>query len=389
MPAHTPNIVHFDHPEGGRTVKVGACHRDPHRPEHKHYDSSQFAPDELPGFVDLRPHLTPVEDQGDLGSCTANALAGAVEYLERRLNNSEERVSRLFLYWNERDLEGTANQDHGACLDDGIRALQKDGICTELIWPYDTRRVFKKPHDDAYDAAEGHTIDEAHRVKIELHDLRHCLAEGYPFVFGLQLGRAFQKVGDDGVVALPDAGDNAGGHAMLCVGYSDQDQVFVVRNSWGPKWGDGGYCYIPYEYLGDPKYAHDAWTLRRAHDLDFNQGAAGAEPPHGARASFFEDDDSGEDGDDTGDTGDAGGSADTGDTGDTDDTGDADNTDDTVDPDDSDTTDADESDTSDSSGDSTDETVEQVEEELEEALTELQQAEKALEAQLAKARKKR
>ncbi len=296
-PRPAPAIVHFDHPDGERKLRIGACRKDKHDPSHSHYQANQFAPDELPKFVDLRPHLTEVEDQGDLGSCTANALAGAVEYLEKRLNDNPERVSRLFLYWNERDFEQAADKDAGAALSDGIKSLKEDGICSEDVWPYDVDNVFDQPHDEAYDAASDHTIDEAHRVKIELHDLRHCLAEGYPFVFGLQIYSPFEDVGDDGRVALPDPNehDACGGHAMLCVGYSDADEVFVVRNSWGPEWGDEGYCYVPYEYLSNAQMAHDAWTLRRAHDLDFNQGAAGAEKPHGERASFFQDiDDTGD-----------------------------------------------------------------------------------------------
>jgi hypothetical protein len=157
------------------------------------------------------------------------------------------------------------------------------------------KSVFKKPHDDAFGDAQPHTIDEAQKVKVDLHDMRHCLAEGYPFVFGMEIFKAFEDTGSDGVVATPSDGakDSCGGHAMLCVGYSDQDQVFVVRNSWGPKWGDGGYCYVPYDYLANPNYAHDAWTLRRAHDLDFNQGIGGAERPHGDKKSFLADNDDG------------------------------------------------------------------------------------------------
>jgi hypothetical protein len=289
-----PKIVHFDHPEGGgRTLKVGACLKDRHDPEHTHYQASQWEPDDLPGFVDLRGHLTPIEDQGDVGSCTANALAGALEYLEKRTNGHEGRVSRLFIYWNERDFEGKTSEDHGAALSDGVKALKEDGACTEATWKYDKHLVFKKPRDEAYEEAADHTIDEAHRVKIDLHDMRHCLAEGYPFVFGLQIYDAFQDDGLHGRIRTPDptAHGHCGGHAMLCVGYSDEDQVFLVRNSWGPRWGDRGYCYIPYDYMTNPEYCHDAWTIRRAHNLDFTQGVAGGEPPpHGAKSSFFGDD---------------------------------------------------------------------------------------------------
>ena len=350
-----PRIVNFDHPAGGgRLLKVGACQRDHHDPEHTQYQASQWEPEDLPGFVDLRPHLTPIEDQGDVGSCTANALAGALEYLEKRTNGHDGRVSRLFIYWNERDFEGKTSEDHGAALSDGIKALKEDGACTEHTWKYDKHLVFKKPHDDAYDEASAHTIDEAHRVKIDLHDMRHCLAEGYPFVFGLQIYDAFQKDGAHGKVRTPDPDthQHCGGHAMLCVGYSDQDQMFLVRNSWGPDWGHGGYCYVPYDYLTNPDYCHDAWTIRRAHNLDFSQGVSGGELPHGEKSSFFEDNAdhtvavSGDDGDDTG-------SADDTDTDSTDDI-DSDDTDSTGDTDTDDTDDTDSADETDDDADAED-----------------------------------
>ena len=287
-----PKIVHFQHPTG-EPVKVGACHRDPHDDAHVKYQAAQWNPDELPAYVDLRPHLTPIEDQGEVGSCTANALAGAVEYLEKRLNDSGERVSRLFIYYNERAQDGETSQDHGAALSDGIKVLKEDGACAEELWPYDKDRVFEKPTHEAYHAARPHSIDEAQRVNVQLHDMKHCLAEGYPFVFGLEIYDQFEKDGleNSGLITTPDKDthEHAGGHAMLCVGYSDKDEVFLVRNSWGEDWGDAGYCYVPYEYLADPSYTHDLWTLRRAHDLDFSQGAGGGELPHGSIASFFED----------------------------------------------------------------------------------------------------
>ena len=286
-------IVHWEHPEGGRQIKVGACKKDKHDSSHTHYEASQWEPDELPAFVDLRGHLTPIEDQGEVGSCTANALAGALEYLEKRTNGAEGRVSRLFIYWNERDVEGTADQDHGAAISDGIKVLKSDGACSEDTWQYDKDMVFEQPADQAYDEAKDHTIDEAHRVKIDLHDMRHCLAEGYPFVFGLQVYDKFQKDGSRGhgriTIPDPDTHERAGGHAMLCVGYSDKDQMFLVRNSWGPRWGDRGYCYIPYDYMTNPDHCHDAWTIRVAHNLDFTQGAGGTELPHGDKDSFFDD----------------------------------------------------------------------------------------------------
>ena len=294
QPIRDRKIVHFQHPAGyGRTVKVGACV--PDRADHGHgrYSATQWQPDELPAFVDLRPHLTAVEDQGEVGSCTANALAGALEYLEKRMNGAEGRVSRLFIYWNERDAEGSTSKDQGAALSDGIKVLKGDGACSEDTWQYSKDNVFEQPADEAYQEGKEHTIDEAHQVQIELHDMRHCLSEGYPFVFGLEVYDAFQEEGNHGHISTPQPGthQHCGGHAMLAVGYSDKDEVFLVRNSWGPNWGDHGYCYIPYDYLASTKYCRDAWTIRKAHNLDFTQGAGGGELPHGDKDSFFDDND--------------------------------------------------------------------------------------------------
>ena len=371
-PIRDRKIVHFQHPAGdGRTVKVGACVPDKHDHGHGRYSATQWEPDELPAFVDLRSHLTPVEDQGEVGSCTANALAGALEYLEKRTNGAEGRVSRLFIYWNERDVEGSTAEDHGAALSDGIKVLKGDGACSEDTWEYSKDNVFEQPADEAYAEAKDHTIDEAHKVQIELHDMRHCLSEGYPFVFGLDVYDAFQDEGAHGRITTPDPDthQHCGGHAMLAVGYSDKDQVFLVRNSWGPDWGDSGYCYIPYEYLASSKYCRDAWTIRKAHNLDFTQGAGGSELPHGDKDSFFDGGDGQAAAADDADSSDADSSdADSAEA----DSTDADSTEETAD----DTADAGES-ASASAGDETDEALEaeiaRLDEEIKELDTEIEQ----------------
>src|SRR5882672_3101009 len=90
----------------------------------------------LPRSVDLRPHCSPVEDQGDLGSCTGNALAGAVEFLEKKARIPLTNVSRLFIYYNERVIEHSVSEDSGAMIRDGIKTLVKQGVCAESRWPY-------------------------------------------------------------------------------------------------------------------------------------------------------------------------------------------------------------------------------------------------------------
>jgi C1A family cysteine protease len=276
------------HPRG-HSVVVGACKKDEHDPNDRHYDVHQNVdPGNLPAFVDLREWMTPVEDQGDLGSCTANAIAGAYEYLEKRITGREGDVSRLFIYYLERKMEGNENQDSGAQLRNGMKVLKSYGACSERTWPYDVDRFTDEPHEHAFSEAESHLVDEYQRVPVDLHAMKTCIAEGYPFVFGTKIYKQFEKDGNHGRISMP-SGSDLGGHAMLACGYSDQDQVFVVRNSWGADWGDAGYCYIPYDYLADSDQTHDCWTLRRAHNLDFSASAEPGGSSHASgRMSFFE-----------------------------------------------------------------------------------------------------
>ena len=272
------------HPRGHEVV-VGACARDPHDPTDVHYDRHlETDPDGLAPMIDLREHLTPVEDQGELGSCTANAIAGACEYLEKRATGRETPVSRLFIYYLERKLENTEAEDSGASLRSGMKVLSQYGACAEHLWPYDVQNFKEEPPEHAFHEARAHQVDEYRRVPIELHAMKTCLDEGYPFVFGTRIFQSFEEHGHHGRIELPRPGEkDLGGHAMLAVGYSDKDRVFVVRNSWGPDWGDGGYAYFPFDYLADPDYTHDGWTVRKATDLDF-----GDERGASSSGSFFD-----------------------------------------------------------------------------------------------------
>jgi hypothetical protein len=167
--------------------------------------------------------------------------------------------------------------DKGSTMTGNIRALQELGACTEETWPYQPNLVNKEPSAAAFEEAERFRLEEADRVPISLRAMKHCLAEGFPFAFGLVLFKSFDRAGRAGVVPAPgraETGREAHGcHAMLAVGYSDQDEVFVVRNSWGPRWGDKGYCYIPYAYMTRPPPCAPTrgrsarsriWTTRRA-----------------------------------------------------------------------------------------------------------------------------
>ena len=218
----------------------------------------------LPKKVDLRSKMPTIYDQGQLGSCTANAIGAAFEYEQVRQGLKDFMPSRLFIYYNERSMEGTVDTDSGAMIRDGMKSVAKVGVCTETTWPYDIPKFTEKPPTKAYKEASKHQALVYRRVLPTLHQLQGCLASNYPFVFGFSVYESFmsQDVARTGVVPLPPRGEQLiGGHAVVAVGYDDADQRFIVRNSWGDGWGMKGYCTMPYGYLTDPQLARDFWAI--------------------------------------------------------------------------------------------------------------------------------
>ena len=213
----------------------------------------------LPAFVDLRPKCPPVYDQGQLGSCTANAIAGAIGFMEDGFV-----ASRLFIYYNERVMEGTVKSDSGAQIRDGIKSVNQQGTCPEMIWPYKVSKFATKPPKQAYKSAASDLVSVYLKV-VGLQEMKTCLAAGFPFVFGFSVYDAFEsdQVAKTGVLNLPAATEQmVGGHAVLCVGYDDSFQRVIVRNSWGDTWGIAGYFTMPYTYIGNVNLANDMWTVR-------------------------------------------------------------------------------------------------------------------------------
>jgi C1A family cysteine protease len=257
--------------KGARRIETGSKQGYgwvPDLPDHrdKLYGVVRKPPTKLPAAVDLRPKCSAVEDQGNLGSCTGNALAGAVEFLERKDGVAPfVNVSRLFIYYNERVIEHSVSEDAGAMIRDGIKTLVKQGVCGEKKWPYVISQFAKKPSAACYKEARTHQVLSYARIQT-LNDMRGCLAEGYPFVFGFSVYESFEsaQVAKTGVAPMPKSKEKMlGGHAVLGVGYNDAQKRFLVRNSWGTGWGMKGYFTLPYDYLADRNLSDDFWTIRR------------------------------------------------------------------------------------------------------------------------------
>jgi C1A family cysteine protease len=219
----------------------------------------------LPDKVDLRPNCPPVYDQGQLGSCTANAIAGAIEFGRMKEHKQDVVPSRLFIYYNERVIEGTVNSDSGAMIRDGIKSVATDGDAPETEWPYDITKFTEKPPAKVYSDAKQYKVLQYQRVLRNLTQMKGCLASGYPFVFGFSVYESFEspEVAKTGQVSMPGSNEQEiGGHAVVAVGYDDSQQRFIVRNSWGGDWGIAGYFTMPYTYLTDSNLSDDFWTIR-------------------------------------------------------------------------------------------------------------------------------
>jgi len=219
----------------------------------------------LPLSVDMRPLCPPVYDQGDLGSCTANAVGGNVQFLWRMQKSHDIVPSRLFIYYVERMIEGAIGYDSGAMLRDGIKAVAKYGAPPETDWPYDIAKFTVRPPANVWTEALLEQALRYARVQRSLSQMKGCLASGFPFVFGFSVYDSFesQQVADTGVVPMPQHGERLlGGHAVMAVGYDESQRRFIVRNSWGAAWGMSGYFSMPYAYLTDSGLSSDFWTIR-------------------------------------------------------------------------------------------------------------------------------
>ncbi|HEY9720478.1 MAG TPA: C1 family peptidase [Oscillatoriaceae cyanobacterium] len=203
----------------------------------------------LPSAVDNRHFCSPVADQGQLGSCTAFAMGkGLREYLENKNGEQAVPVSALFLYYEERKLEGSVDQDSGASMKDGMTVLNQTGVAADELWPYDISKFTQIPPKAAYADAPNHKIKGFQEVS-GVDDAKTAIANGDPVAIGMVVYESFENIGSNGVMPMPKKGESIlGGHALLLVGYNDAKKQFIVRNSWSSGWGDHGYFYMPYAF---------------------------------------------------------------------------------------------------------------------------------------------
>lgn len=244
----------------------------------------------LPAATDLRPWCSPVEDQGELGSCTACAAVGLVEYFERRAFGKHLDGSRLFLYKTSRNLL-KLNGDTGSTNRATLGALTLFGLPPEEYWPYEIKDFDLEPPAFCYAFAQNFQAIDYYRLDppglsgaAVLKSVKSALAAGFAAVFGFTVYSSIEQAESTGRIPFPTPGERmAGGHAMAAVGYDDRLKIkntapgskqttgaFLVRNSWGLSWGDAGYGWLPYEYVLRG-LAVDWWSLVKAEWVEMGQ----------------------------------------------------------------------------------------------------------------------
>jgi C1A family cysteine protease len=230
----------------------------------------QLAAISLPPSVDLRQYCSPIEDQGNIGSCTGNAIAGQIELINKKKTPTKTPdISRLFIYYEERVMIGTVRWDSGAYIRDGIKVVYKKGAPKESLWPYQTNKFATKPAAAAYTDALKRTVTGYQKCS-NFNAVKNALAAGNPVVIGFDVYESFEsdEVTATGVMPYPNTltEEYLGGHAVCIVGYNDNFRstgrgYFIVRNSWGTSWGDQGYFYMPYQVIQNTNMSEDFWLI--------------------------------------------------------------------------------------------------------------------------------
>lgn len=217
----------------------------------------------LPAMVDMRSACPPVYDQGELGSCTANAVGFLLQWERRKLKLKDFVPSRLMIYYREREVEGTIDSDAGAEIRTGIKVIHKLGSCEEKLWPYDISKFRDEPSASANRKALDDQALQYERVAQTPVTIKRALAAGHPVAFGFSVFENFESeaVEKSGKLDMP-RGNYLGGHAVALVGYRMATREYLVRNSWGSDWGMDGYFWMPDAYVCDSHMSSDFWIIK-------------------------------------------------------------------------------------------------------------------------------
>ena len=227
----------------------------------------------VPATADLRASCPPIYDQGQYGSCTANAACAAFQFDQDKQGLADFEPSRMFEYYNTRVLDGDVDQDGGGTIRNANKALAQNGVCSEAVWPYTDADLLTKPSAAAYADAAPEKISNYASVSQDLSSIQAAIYSGFPVQIGFTVYESFEsdEAASTGIIPMPDTTNEQvlGGHAILLVGYADKltvsgqvlENIFIFRNSWGTSWGDQGYGYIPQAYMLDPNQASDLWVV--------------------------------------------------------------------------------------------------------------------------------
>ena len=249
--------------------------------------ASAAADAELPKLVDLRQHCSPVEDQRLTNSCTANAIVGALEYHQIRRGESVTDLSRMFVYYNARQLANAESKDVGSMIHHVMAAVLAHGACEERLWPFQEAMCTVRPTDACYRDAERFQAVQYARTPLGAPAMA-AVAAGLPVVFGTYIPKSFYDEAG-ATKKMPAPGERierpGSGHAMLLVGYDQDAQEWIVRNSWGPTWADGGYMRVPFATLAAYSDPTHYWTIGAIDRATTLRMQAPASTELGARSS--------------------------------------------------------------------------------------------------------
>jgi C1A family cysteine protease len=248
---------------------VGGCIRD--LPDARDYKFTSTLNIALPLAVNLRTkYNTPIYDQGNLGSCTANAAAALYNTVRKIKGLADYGPSRLFIYYNTRVLQNTVNYDSGASIRLTLKAASRPsgwGAPKEALWPYNISKFTTRPPIAAYTEGQKHyittytSIPYTSNIAANIIAVKNAVANNKPVIIGFSVYSSFYNIGRSGIMTVPNIATEQylGGHAVLIVGYTSNS--FIIQNSWGTLWGASGYFYGPQAYFANPNYAFDAWTI--------------------------------------------------------------------------------------------------------------------------------